>query len=146
MGKTTEKEALVCADCGTHIPPREGACGGPACGWTFDEPRRPIGYGCCAKRDAADMCATGRATLYLVEDPTSRTAAAKVTNWPGSLVFEATFRRRWTQYAPGAWSAVPCVCYDFTGPDGRTWSAIQRGDYNTIARCRRLERAPRRVR
>ena len=53
MEKTTE--ALVCADCGTHIPQREGALGGPACGWTFDEPRRPICYGCCAKRDAADQ-------------------------------------------------------------------------------------------
>lgn len=143
---TTEKEALVCADCGAHIPQREGALGGPACGWTFDEPSVPICYGCCARRDAADMCATGRAALYLVEDPTSRTAPAKITNWPGTLRFAARLRRTWTHRTPGVLRPVPCALYDFTGPDGRPWTARTCGELSTLARCRRLKRAPRRVR
>ena len=93
-------------------------------------------YACCAVQDQADMIETGAATLYLAKGVADRW---EVTNWPGSLRFPARYVKT-SRYGGGfdsqrrdAW---------FTGPDGKEWHAINRGDMQ-IARCRRLKVQPR---
>lgn len=88
-------------------------------------------YACIAVQDRRDMIETGRATLYLTRDG----SAWKVGNWPGSLTFPVRGVKV-SRYGGGfgtqrtdAW---------FTGPDGKEWHAVNRGD-NQVARCRRIK-------
>ena len=97
-------------------------------------------YACCAERDRADMIATGRATLYLIEREHSPLAMGgdrsghAVTNWPGSLEFFTGPVRKGRHNIAG-------TRYDawFTGPDGKTWHAVQYGQNTQIAHCKRLK-------
>ena len=134
-------DILRCVDCGAAIEPG-GAAGGAACGWEDREYKRAVCYACCAARDVAHMTEHGRFTLYAVRDG----GAVFVVNWPGTLRFAARLRRTWTHRTPGVLRPVPCALYDFTGPDGRPWTARTCGELSTLARCRRLKRTPRRVR
>lgn len=110
-------------------------------------------YACCAERDRKDMIETGRATLYLVEriekrplqnagyyglaekDSTVDVKTYYVTNWPGSLEFKAR-HIDYKKYGGGFGSQRTDAW--FTGPDGKAWHAVNRGD-SQIARCRRLK-------
>lgn len=80
------------------------------------------------------MLETGRAILYLSKD---EAGAWHVTNWPGSLSFPA----RVHSSPRGGGFGSPRLDAWFTGPDGATWHAVNRGD-NQIARCRRLKKQP----
>ena len=100
-------------------------------------------YTCCAARDVADMVETGTATLYLVSRETAPEVGAMgvrreyyVTNWPGSLEFRVGGAVSHSKYGGGFGSQRTDAW--FTGPDGKAWHAINRGD-NQIARCRRLK-------
>ena len=101
-------------------------------GYGIDADGKRYCYACCAERDRADMTATGRATLYLVDSKTQGGSA--VTNWPGSLVFECgrvrVGRHNWAGKR-----------YDvaFIGPDGHWWRGTQYGDMTQIAHCRRTK-------
>lgn len=91
-------------------------------------------YQCCADHERARMIETGRAVLYLVDDAPGR--AARVTDWGGRLSFPARVVNR-SRHGGGFGSQITTA--RFTGPDGRAWSAVNRGD-SQIARCRRLVR------
>ena len=92
-----------------------------------------ICYPCCAKRDRADMIETGRFRGYLLE-PDFRHAYRRVTNWSGSLVFQAgryiERRHNWGGEQTYVW---------FYGPEERVWLGRHVGDTDVI-RCRRLKR------
>lgn len=116
--------AVTCDRCGGPCEPRGGASG-----YGVDAEGRTYCYPCCAKRERERMTSDGRATLYL-----SRTAdnVWTVTDWPGELRFAVRAVRRGRHNLAGtrtdAW---------FAGPDGHLWHAVQYGDDNQIARCRR---------
>jgi hypothetical protein len=109
-------------------------------GYGIDPAGKKHCYACCADRDRADMIATGKATLYLVQcAPRPLSAFSKaheLTNWPGSLRFPATYVR--ISKRGGGFGSQRTDAY-FTGPDGKAWHAVNRGD-SQIARCRRLAR------
>lgn len=117
-------------------------------GYGVTEDGKRICWTCCADADRARMIETGRATLYLV----SRIAPAcetytgigarpgptlkyKVANWPDSLSFPVT---RIRVARRGGGFGADRVDVWFTGPDGKPWHGVNRGD-NQIARCRRLK-------
>jgi len=88
-------------------------------------------YDCCAKRDIAEMTATGRIVLYLTGIGSDET----VSNWPGTLCFPVTLRRISRHNIAGKRADVW-----FTGPNGKRWWGWNCGD-NQILRCRRLKAA-----
>ncbi len=132
--------ATALLDCG-H-PPTVGQ-EGIATGYGTDKDGKTACYECCADFDRARMIADGRITLYLVAcgpRPLSAfTRAFEITNWPGTLRFPATLTR--TKKHGGGFGAQRTDAW-FTGPDGKRWHAVNRGD-SQIARCKRVETWPR---
>ena len=117
-------------------------------------------YACCAERMRAEMCATGKATLYLVapqnafapgveaewtisigsREPrgTMQTMSGdrwRVTDWPGQLSFRCYPRVRSVPVKSFGRSSRMITAY-FAGPDGYVWRVVNRGD-SQIARCTR---------
>ena len=126
-------------DCGHEPSPHESFTTGY--GVTADG--KKACYACCAESDKAAMIADGRACLYLVSRETAPAVGAMgarreyyVTNWPGSLEFRVGGAVRHSRNGGG----FGCQRTDawFTGPDGKPWHAVNRGD-NQIARCRRVK-------
>lgn len=76
------------------------------------------------------MVETGKAWLYLVEN----NGQYEITNWSGSLRFSIgrvrKGRHNIARYRYDTW---------FTGPDGKTWHAVQYGDNTQIAHCKRVK-------
>lgn len=123
-----------CALCGAAFV-RDGI--GTGYGIAMDGARHC--YQCCANQERASMIETGRAVLYLVDNggPVEWNGRAwRVTDWPGRLSFPARVVNR-SRRGGGFGSQITTA--RFTGPDGRIWSAVNRGD-SQIARCRRLVR------
>ena len=130
---------FVCADCGeevVHVNPNGFGGTGYA---TVREggSEKKVCYACCAKRDIADMTATGRAVLYLAVagDGAAAPLWPVVTNWPGTLKIAVKSRRIGRHNIAGKRTDVW-----FTGPDGKAWWGWNCGD-NQILRCRRLKAA-----
>ena len=119
-----------CADCGAEFKP--AGCG---TGYAVTAAGNRICYECCAKRDRAEMLATGRATLYLTGD---HDTAPEATNWPGTLRFQCGAVRR-SRHNVARWR------YDtwFIGPDGHRWHGVQYGDNTQILHCRKTAHVPR---
>lgn len=126
-------------DCGHEPSPHESQ--GPT-GYGIDSATgATFCYACAADRDRADMIASGRATLYMVQANPNLpyravgpfTQMVKVTNWPGSLEFMCGSLRVSRHNIAGkrydAW---------FIGPDGWEWHAVTYGDNTQIAHCRRV--------
>lgn len=125
-----------CADCGADLAqfaPKPGIGGASGYAVVTDTGNR-ICYACSAKRERADMVATGRATLYLAGRNGEQARA--VTDWPGKLRFFAV-QVEVKRHGGG----FGCQRTDawFNGPDGHVWHAVNRGDMD-IARCRRTKR------
>jgi hypothetical protein len=76
------------------------------------------------------MLKTSRAVLYLVN--------MQITNWPGSLRFDAFNIRR--SGGRGFGYSYNIVTGRFRGPDGSLWTFRNAG-HHQIARCRRLKNA-----
>lgn len=119
-------------DCG-HEPSAHDASITTGYARTSDGQR--ICYACAADRERADMIATGRATLYLVDSQASIGRAWTVQNWPSSLCFPVTHTRK---SARGGGFGADRIDAWFAGPDGYVWHAVNRGD-NQVARCRRMK-------
>jgi hypothetical protein len=118
-------------ECG-HTPSNHGSL---TTGYGVDDSGYRYCYDCCAARDKADMIEKGRATLYLVDRQASAGIKFTVQNWPGSLCFPV---RGYKQSRRGGGFGSQRTDAWFTGPDGKQWHAINRGDMQ-IARCRRLK-------
>ena len=112
-------------DCGHDAGP--SGCG---TGYGRDANGRTHCYACCGKLDAEGMAETGRATLYLV----GRWPEVRVTNWPDSLSFPVTGRRKGCHNIAG-------TRYDvwFRGPDGARWWGVNYGEWSQILRCKRIK-------
>lgn len=80
---------------------------------------------CCAQEDTDFMRKYGEAVLYF--------DGAKITNWPGSLVFQPTSIRK-SRHNFGGWR------YDFWfWFENTLWHGYQIGDMNQIAHCKRTK-------
>jgi hypothetical protein len=115
---------LMCSLCEKQIPePAEGALG---VGYAVHPTGEKICYSCCAKVDVKDMVEQGSISLYL--------AGKEITNWPGTLRFSVLHSKKGGHNFSGtrtdAW---------FNGPDGHVWHAIQIGNNNQVARCKRTK-------
>jgi hypothetical protein len=131
-------------DCGHALPVLPtGHCGGT--GYALDASGRKICYQCCADNDRAEMIASGRITLYLVRrdkpeqlpGPDMQRGMVSrwyVTNWPATLEFPTVNVHE--NARGGGFGSQRTDAY-FTGPDGKRWHAVNRGD-SQIARCHRL--------
>lgn len=86
-----------------------------------------------ADRERANMIRTGRAILYACPTYVSSTSIVwHVTDWTGRLSFPAVVKRgrhNLGRTRMDLW---------FTGPDSLRWHGIQIGEFNQLARCRRL--------
>lgn len=84
-------------------------------------------YDCCAAKERAEMIATGRAVLYLLDN-------REITDWPGKLRFKPRYvrkgRHNFARVRYDAW---------FAGPDGFVWHGVQYGDMTQIIHCKRTK-------
>jgi hypothetical protein len=132
MSVTIEKPAIVCNVCGETVnPPVDGI----STGYGTDADGNHICFACCGDRDRQSMVDDDRIDLYLVNIGETR---YKVTNWPGTLSMLVHSRAHGRHFVPG-YGYTPRVDVWFTGPEGRQWHGVQRGDNNDICRCRKLK-------
>lgn len=96
-------------------------------------------YTCAAKQESADMIATGTATLYWT--PSEKLGECKVTNWTGVLSFEQIIYKH---HPRSGGMGAPRTDVWFTGPDGKRWHGVHRGNSSNLLRCKRLRDKPQR--
>jgi hypothetical protein len=114
-------------ECGHPESPHDGFTSG----YGKDADGNRYCYACCAERDREAMIADGQITLYLVK----RGEEYHITNWPGSLDFIPYYVLKSPR--GGGFGAQRTDAW-FTGPDGKRWHAVNRGDMD-LARCRRTK-------
>ena len=120
-----------CSVCGEALPVQSFGGTGYAC----NNRGRLICYACAWKHDAASMVKTGRAVLYFTPQRNRIHTAddcAHVTNWPGTLSFRAFNVRKGRHNI-----ARTQTRFNFVGPDKKTWSGVQFGEWSQLAKCRR---------
>ena len=117
-------------DCGHMLVPRPGYTG-YAVAWSSLAERR-ICYACAAECDKYAMLLHGVRGMYLTAPAHGR--GWQVTNWPGSLRFDAYSVRK---SRIGGCCSAPRLTARFYGPDGAPWWIDVRGDMElgTARRC-----------
>jgi hypothetical protein len=123
-----------CVDCGEEKPvEKEGGTG-----YGVDKDDNKVCYACCAERDKKDMEETGKAVLYLKTDlwqggNRTRRCSGTVSNWPGTLKFEA--------YVRTGGHNIAGVRYDayFRDHRGHEWHGVTYGNNTKICHCNRLK-------
>lgn len=124
--ETTERPA-TCGDCGGAFEPTEHT---PGYGRTAEG--AAVCYRCCAIRDYATMRETGKATLYYT--PGEHGSPGVVSNWPGSLKFQARHASKGRHNIAGSQTTVW-----FEDDDAGEWIGKQYGQWSDICRCRRIK-------
>lgn len=99
-------------------------------GYGTDANGKTYCYDCCAEADKKEMRKTGRATLYLIIVNNGTSNYAKVTNWPGSLVFDYLHYRKGHHNIAGTRYDV---WFKF---EGKTWHGVTFGDMTQICHCK----------
>lgn len=137
----TQLQTFFCADC-HQDKPISGNGGTGYAELTEGGQLKRICYSCIAPRDKADMIQTGKAVLYFTNsDPTIKNGKfrfgtfgeARLTNWPGTLSFQARFKLGRHNIARSRYDVW------FTGPDGNPWHGVQYGEFSQLTRCRRIK-------
>jgi hypothetical protein len=101
-------------------------------GYALDSGNKKVCYACCAIADAEDM-KTGKATLYLSYNGQGVLSnAGRVTNWSGTLIFNARVRIGRHNIAGKRYDAW------FIGPNMEKWHGVQYGDNTQICHCKRV--------
>lgn len=138
-------ERVTCLDCGRVCVPNVNSVGtGYA---TLSDGSGHVCYACCAVRDLSDMRQTGKALLYDVDDHAHKYRhltgrnweCGHVTNWPSSLRFNITYRKR-SRHNTAGWRYD--VWFTVTYPDGvrERWWGYRVGDGTQVVHCRRVVR------
>lgn len=90
-------------------------------------------YACCAEQDKADMRKYGNATLYLTIVNNGSSNYAKVTNWPGTLVFDNLEYRKGKHNITG-------VRYDvWFWFENTLWHGRTFGNQTQLCHCKRTK-------
>lgn len=132
-------ETLNCHRCSKEIIRDPESLG---TGYATNLEKHIICYECCAKEDIEFMKEHGRITLYLTlpeslsNDGPRRMARRRrrycspitITNWPGSLVFKASYVDVGSHNFGGQRFDV-----NFDGPDGFEWHGITIGEKQDCA-------------
>jgi hypothetical protein len=105
---------------------------------------KKICYECCAENDRKAMLDNGKIILYLTPANLRDTAPNgfrgldgekvsrwQVSNWPGSLKFNAYVKKGAHNIAGSRYDAW------FTGPDGKEWHGVNYGEMSQLCHCRR---------
>lgn len=99
-------------------------------GYGVDKDNNKVCYACCAVEDKKYMVEHDKITLYL----TIHDNDAKVTNWPGSLVFDNLYytigRHNWGLPRYDVW---------FMDHADQNWHGIQIGDNTQLVHCKKLK-------
>lgn len=120
---------IIC-DCGHEESPHSDFTRG----YGIDNEGKTVCYACCAKQDLEMMQATGKITLYFTQNSKN---SGTVTNWPGSLKFNAHGLKHSNHNLAGRngrtdfWFVVP--------NDPNFWHGVQIGHDNTMAHCKRTK-------
>ncbi len=109
----------TCADCGATIEDGQSA--------VLREKGKRVCYSCAALREFDDLVRRGQGVLYLT--------GSELTNWTGIMRFNVRLET-FSKHGGGFGSQRTDAW--FTGPDGHTWHAINRGDMD-LARVRRVQ-------
>ena len=87
-------------------------------------------YECCAKQDRTDMRENGRITLYLTIKFNGK---SKISNWPGSLVFNQPHirigRHNWGLTRYDVWFVF----------NGFWWWGVRYGDNTQLCHCKQTK-------
>ena len=134
MGHTL---CTTCNKCGKRIFSEwtKGQFGGTGYGTIMVDGREEKHcYDCCGEEDKKHMLDNGKIVLYLTNSPEW---FAKITNWPGTLVFKPL-------YVSKGRHNIARTRYDtkFVGPDGFYWVGVTYGDNTQIHHCRRTKQKP----
>lgn len=126
-------KTFYCARCKEHKPTTPG----PTTGYGEDDKGRKFCFACCGVQDREVMVKDGRATLYLTSRGVDcdRFTFYTVTNWPGTLEFDAGFGRHGRHNIAGTRTDVW-----FNGPDGHVWHGVTYGDNTQLCHCKRTKR------
>lgn len=111
-----------CTLCNAVFVPTEGTTG-----YGVTPENEKICFACCGKRDAENMQATGKATLYY--------DGTKVSNWPGTLTFVPYGVRKGRHNI-----ARERIDLYFWDKFGRAWHGVQYGSNTQLIHCKRLQR------
>lgn len=116
--------SFVCFDCNKTIEVNK--TGNGASGYAIVEKERWVCYDCCAARDRKYMEKNGKISLYW--------DGKKITNWPGTLSFNPTARKRGKHNMARTREDVW-----FIGPDKKPWHGTQYGQNTQIIHCQRVK-------
>ena len=112
----------TCDKCGEPIVRASASVG---TGYATNDKNEMICYDCCAINDREHMRSTGRIMLYDTD--------TELTNWPGTLRFPSTYRRKGHHNIAGN-------RYDMWFHfDGFEWHGVRYGDNTQIVHCRRTK-------
>lgn len=114
-------------DCGHPPSPTEG----PGTGYGLDAAGKKSCYACCAEADKVTMRSTGRITLYLTRRQDG--GFWMISNWPGSLLFKATYFKKGRHNMAGSRYDV---WFNF---EGSAWHGVNYGENTQLLHCRRIK-------
>jgi hypothetical protein len=102
-------------------------------GYGVDKAGKKVCFACCAEIDKQQMRDTGRAVLYFTIVNNRSSNYGKVTNWPGTLVFDhCVFERGRHNFARTRYD----VWFSF---DGYWWHGVNYGEFTQLCYCKRTK-------
>lgn len=121
---------MNCARCNNKISRKTNTIG---TGYGINMQDEKICYPCCGEEDKEYMRKHGRIMLYFSVFNNGTSNFGKVTNWPGSLVFN------YLEYTKGGhnWGLDR---YDVWFPfDGYIWHGVNIGNMTELCHCKRTK-------
>ena len=102
-------------------------------GYGEDKDGKKFCYKCCADLDKSDMIKTGKSVLYLTIINNGTSNYAKVTNWPGTLIFDHLhYKTGWHNWGLKRYD----VWFAF---NGFIWHGYTIGDFTQICHCKQTK-------
>jgi hypothetical protein len=121
---------FTCAKCKKEITHESDS----TTGYGVNDKNEKICWACCGEEDKAYMIEHGKWGGYLTENKTGEGRRYKISNWPGSLVFEV----RGYVHSVNNWGAKRTDVW-FYGPDGKIWWGYHVGNSHECINVRRTK-------
>ena len=126
-------QTFRCSQCNEHKPITTGS----SAGFAQDDKGNKICYACCAIQDKQWMKDHNTITLYLTIDNPHRQVGfwsrGKITNWPGTLEYQAHIRKGYHNWAGVQYSVW------FKDDTGQVWYGRQVGNDTQLCHCRKIK-------
>ena len=121
---------VVCDKCGKEIVNKKDSF---SAGYGTNKKGEKVCYACCAEEDKQWMRDNDKIALYLTIPDKPNYSLAKVSNWPGSLVFENV---HWTKGRHNI-AGVRYDCWFWF--EGVEWWGVCYGDNTQILHCKKTK-------